>query len=126
MKWEYVPTTDKQIHCVIKRMKLWKATRTGTVPNVVFVRAQDLLVPHLGPIFQVTDTLKLYPDDWKLTETLVLKKPGKLDYMVAAAWRPIVLTNGVARLLDGCKTEDPILMCEKTGILPPNCFGKVQ
>ena len=123
-KWEYVPTTDEQIHhAILKRMKPWEATRTETVPNAVFVHARELLVPHLGPIFQATDTLKLYPDDWKLTETLVLKKPGKSDYTVAAAWRPTVLTNGMERLLNGCKTEDLILMCKKTGILPPNHFG---
>ena len=67
--------------------------------------------------------MKLYPDDWKLMEMLVLKKPGKSDYTVAAAWRPIVLTNRMARLLNSCKMEDLVLMCEKTGILPPNHFG---
>jgi ribonuclease HI/exonuclease III len=122
-KWEYVPTTDEQIHRAIKRMKPWKATRTETVPNAVFVYARELLVPFLGPIFRATDMLKLYPDDWKLTETPILKKPGKADYTAAGAWRPIVLSNGLARLLNGCKTEDLVLMCEKSGILPQNHFG---
>ena len=122
-KWEYTPTTDEQIHRAIRRMKPWKATRTGTVPNAVFVYARELLVPYLGPIFRATDTLKIYPDDWKLTETPILKKPGKPDYAAAGAWRPIVLSNGLARLLNGCKTEDLVLMCEKTGILPHNHFG---
>jgi ribonuclease HI len=122
-KWEYTPTTDEQIHRAIKRMKPWKATRSGTVPNAVFVYARELLVPYLGPLFRATDTLKLYPDDWKLTDTPVLKKPGKPDYTIAGAWRPIVLSNGLARLLNGCKTEDLVLMCEKTGILPHNHFG---
>ena len=104
-------------------MKPWKATRTDTIPNAVFVYARDLLVPYLGPIFRATDTLKLYPDDWKVTETPILKKPGKPDYAVAGAWRPIVLSNGLARLLNGCKTEDLVVMCEKTGVLPTNHFG---
>jgi hypothetical protein len=122
-KWEYAPTTDEQIHRAIRRMKPWKATRTDTIPNAVFVHARELLVPYLGPIFRATDTLKLYPDDWKLTETPVLKKPGKPDYSIVGAWRPIVLSNGMARLLNGCKMEDLVLMCEKTGILPHNHFG---
>jgi hypothetical protein len=88
----------------------------------VFIYTRELLVPHLGPIFRATDTLKIYPDDWKLTETPILKKPGKPDYTAAGAWRPIVLSNGLARLLNGCKTEDLVLMCEKTGILPMNYF----
>ena len=122
-KWEYTHTTDEQIHRAIRRMKPWKATRTETIPNAVFVYARELLVPHLGPIFRATDTLKLYPSDWKLTETPILKKPGKSDYTAAGAWRPIVLSNSFARLLNGCKTEDLVLMCEKTGILPQNHFG---
>ena len=122
-KWEYMPTTDEQIHRAIRRMKPWKATRTETIPNAVFVYARELLVPYLGPIFRATDTLKVYPDDWKLTETPILKKPGKPNYTIAGAWRPIVLSNGLARLLNGCKTEDLVLMCEKTGVLPPNHFG---
>ena len=122
-RWEYEPTTDEQIHRAIRRMKPWKATRSDTIPNAVFVHARDLLVPHLGPIFQATDTLKLYPSNWKLTETPVLKMPGKPDYSEAAAWRPIVLSNGFARLLNSCKTEDLVLMCEKTGVLPQNHFG---
>ena len=81
------------------------------------------MVPHLGPIFRATDTLKAYPDDWKLTETPVLKKPGKADYMSTGAGRPIVLSNGYAQLLNSCKTEDLVLMCKKTSILPPNHFG---
>ena len=122
-KWEYEPVTDEQIRRAIKKMKPWKATRSGTVPNSVFVHARELLIPHLGPIFRATDTLKFYPSDWKVTETPVLKKPGKADYTSPNAWRPIVLSNGYARLLNGCKTEDLVLMCEKTGILPPNHFG---
>lgn len=104
-------------------MKPWKATRSGTIPNAIFVHAQELLVPHLGLIFWATDTSKIYPNDWKLTETPVLIKPGKLDYTATGAWRPIVLSNGYARLLNACKTEDLVLMCEKAGILLINHFG---
>ena len=121
-KWEYTPTTNEQIHRAIKRMKPWKVTWSGTIPNTVFVHAWEALVPHLGPIFRATDTLKMYPEDWKITETLILKKPRKSDYTVMGAWCPIVLSNSYARLLNSCKTEELVMMCEKTGILPENHF----
>ena len=104
-------------------MKPWKATRLGTIPNAVFIHARELLVPFLGPIFRATDTLKIYPEDWKLTETPILKKPGKPDYTSTSTWRLIVLSNGYARLLNSCKTEGLVIMCEKTSILPMNHFG---
>ena len=87
------------------------------------MHAWEALVPHLGPIFRATDTLKMYPEDWKITEMLVLKKPGKSDYTVMGVWQPIVLSNSYARLLNSCKTEELVMMCEKTGILPENHFG---
>ena len=104
-------------------MKPWKATRSGMIPNAVFVHARDLLVPHLGPIYRATDSLKTYPEDWKRTETLILKKPGKSNYTSTGAWRPIVLSNGYVRLLNSCKMEDLVLMCEKISILSLNHFG---
>lgn len=103
-------------------MRPWKATRSGTIPNAVFVHVREMLVPFLGPIFRETDTLKVYPQDWKLMETPILKKPGKPDYTSTGAWRPIVLSNGYARLLNSCKMEDLVSTCEKTGI-PMNHFG---
>ena len=80
-------------------------------------------MPYLGLIFRATDTLEIYPEDWKHTETPILKKPGKPNYTVTGAWRPIVLRNGYVRLLNSCKMEDLVIMCEKTGILPMNHFG---
>ena len=122
-KWRYSPTTDEQIHRAIRRMKPWKATWLGMIPNTVFVHAREALVPYLGPIFRATDTLKMYPEDWKITETPILRKPGKPDYTSMGAWRPIVLSNGYARLLNSCKMEELVMMCERTGILPENHFG---
>lgn len=76
-KWVYTPTTDEQIHRAIKCMKPWKATHSGTIPNTIFIHAWELLIQFLGPIFRATDTLEFYPEDWKLTETPILKNPGK-------------------------------------------------
>jgi len=88
VKWRFEHITDEQIHRAIRRMKPWKATKPGTVPNAVFVNARELLVPHLGPIFRATFTLGIYPREWAVTETLVLKKPGRPDYGLPGAWRP--------------------------------------
>ena len=44
--------------------------------------------------------------------------------MSPAAWHPIVLSDGMARLLNSCcQTEDIVTMCEKYDILPANHFG---
>jgi len=104
-------------------MKPYKATKSGTIPNSVLIHAREDLVPHLGPLFRATNTLTYYPQEWALTETLILKKPGKPDYTSPSAWRPIVLSDGMARLLNSCQMEDIVTMCEKYDILPANHFG---
>lgn len=121
--WTFANITDDQIHRAIRKMKPYKATRTGTTPNCVMVYNRDLLVPHLAPLFRATNTLRHYPADWAVTQTLVLRKPGKADYTLPGAWRPIVLSNGFARLLNSCLTEDIVSHCETLGLLPNNHFG---
>ena len=122
-QWTFQNIADQQIHRAIKRLKPYKASRSGSVTNSVLIHARELLVPHLGPLFRATNTLKYYPQEWSLTEMLVLKKPGKSDYTVPSAWRPIVLSDGLARLLNSCQAEEMITRCEKHNILPANHFG---
>jgi ribonuclease HI len=104
-------------------MKPYKATKNGAIPNSVLRHAREHLVPHLAPLFRATNTLKYYPQEWSTTETLVMKKPGKPDYTIPTAWRPIVLSDGLARLLNSCQTNDIVTMCERHNIIPANHFG---
>ena len=104
-------------------MKLYKATKSRSVPNSIFTHARKAIIPHLGPLFHTTNMLKYYPWEWATMETLILKKLGKPDYMAPLAWRPIVLSDGIAHLLNSCQTLDMVTMCEKHNIIPANHFG---
>jgi len=104
-------------------MKPFKASRKGTIPNSVLIHAREDLIPHLSLLYQAANTLNYYPQEWSLTETVILKKPGKLDYTSPSAWQPIVLSDGMARLLNSCQMEDIVTMCEKHDLLPANHFG---
>jgi ribonuclease HI len=121
--WEHETVSDEQITTAIHQLKQKKASKPGSVPNAVLVNAGELLVPHLGPLFRATDTLKWYPQQWKTTYTAVIKKPGKADYTVPGAWRPVVLSDGFARLLNRCKTNYLMDQCERVGALQRNHFG---
>jgi hypothetical protein len=122
-KWKYEAVTDEQVDRAIRKMKPQKGTRPGTIPNCMFRQARKILVPYLGPIYRATDYLRWYSNDWKLMETPVIRKLGKMDYMVLGAWRPVVLSSGHARLLNKCKTEDLVTNCEQMDILPRHHFG---
>jgi hypothetical protein len=122
-KWEHAPITDEQIGAAIQALKPRKASKIDSVTNDVLINTRELIIPHIGPLFRATDTLKWYPQRWKVMQTPIIKKPGKADYTVPGAWRPVVLSDGFARLLNRCKTEYLMDNCERMGVLQSNHFG---
>ncbi|KAE9389569.1 hypothetical protein BT96DRAFT_834702, partial [Gymnopus androsaceus JB14] len=106
LAWEFEPPTNRQITAAFRKMKNGKATRPGTFPNDLYKATSSILVPHLGPIYRATFTLGVYPDDWALIEMLVLRKPGKPDYRIPGAHRPIVLSHGHTRALNACVADE--------------------
>jgi hypothetical protein len=101
-------------------MKPYKVMQQGTALNCVLINTQESIVPILSPLFHATNNLKYYLVDWARTQTLVMKKPGKPNYTSPGAWRPIVLSNSFARLMNRCQTDDIGVMCEQLNILPSN------
>jgi hypothetical protein len=55
-QWTFKNIEDEQIHQAIKKMKPYKASKSGTVTNSTLIHTREILVPHLGPLFQATHT----------------------------------------------------------------------
>ncbi|KAF9037472.1 hypothetical protein BJ165DRAFT_1325921, partial [Panaeolus papilionaceus] len=64
-KWKYEPVTDEEVSDAIDDLKPYKKSKIGTPSNAIFVKAKDLLVPFLAPLFRATDIVEFYPSDWK-------------------------------------------------------------
>ncbi|KAJ7143839.1 hypothetical protein C8R44DRAFT_601917, partial [Mycena epipterygia] len=120
-KWS--PISDTLLHRIVARMKPYKATRAGSFPNCVYVYNAHLIVPYLGPIYRSLDELEYYPPGWNHVDSIVLRKPGKTNYADPAAYRPIVLSVGHARLYHTAKTVQLSAGAELSGILPSNHYG---
>ncbi|KAF7337390.1 RNA-directed DNA polymerase from transposon X-element [Mycena sanguinolenta] len=121
--WEYTPISEAQLHQAIGKMKPWKATRSGTFPNCVYKFCAGLLVPRLCKIYRALDVYQHEPEDWRRTETIVARKPGKPDYSVVGAHRPLILSHGHARLRNAAKTIQVATNAEKYNMLPANHYG---
>jgi len=52
------------------------------IANIVFMQGMDLLIPHPGPIYRAMFMLKTYLKQWKDSNTVVLRKPLRPDYML--------------------------------------------
>ncbi|OBZ77095.1 putative RNA-directed DNA polymerase from transposon X-element [Grifola frondosa] len=58
--------------------------------------------------------LEIYPDEWKISKTVVLRKPDRPCYGVAKSYRPIALINCIAKILSACVTSVLVYEAEKT------------
>ncbi|KAJ7173826.1 hypothetical protein C8R46DRAFT_825480, partial [Mycena filopes] len=121
--WKYQPISEQQLKQVIDKMGPWKATHSGTFPNCVYKQAASLLVPRMARIYRALDVYKFEPDDWKHTETIVARKPGKPDYTLVGAHRPLILSHGHARLRNAAKSLQISTNAEFYGMLPANHYG---
>jgi len=73
---EFRPITDQQVHRAIAKLSPYKAPGLNGISNIIFMKCADLLVPYMAPIFRATFTLETYPDEWKCSSMIVLRKPG--------------------------------------------------
>ena len=63
------------------------------------------------------------PDQWRTAKIIPLKKPGKADYRIAKAWRPISLLSTLGKILEAVVADRISHAVETYGLLPTNHFG---
>ena len=121
--FDFANISDAQIVDACHRLKEFKAPGPDGIPNEVYKKCTDLLLPFLGRLFRATFDLEHYPDAWKESTTVVLRKPGRADYSIAKSYRPIALMNCMGKLLSSCVTDVLEFQAEKLGLLPNTHFG---
>ena len=122
-KFKFKPISDAQVLRAIKKLKPYKAPGPDGISNSVFTHCADLLVPWLGILFRATFELSYYPDPWKIYDTLVMRKPGKPDYSLPKAHRPVAQCKTTPKILSSCIGDTFIFYAEKLGLLPETHFG---
>ena len=75
LKFKFHWMTNEQIRRAIARLGPFKAPRPDGIPNIMLIRCTDLLIPHLGPLYQVTFKLNVYPASWRDSVMIMLRKP---------------------------------------------------
>ncbi|QRV76906.1 Reverse transcriptase from transposon X-element protein [Ceratobasidium sp. AG-Ba] len=100
-----------------------KAPGPDGIPACVYREAVDLLAGPLHRIYSASLRTGNYPAEWRHSRTVVLRKPGKPDYTVAKAYRPIALLNVVGKILSACVAKRLNTLAEMHGWLPAHHFG---
>lgn len=120
---EFSNITEQQVDRNIRKLSPYKATGPLDHSNSLFTHCREMLVPHLTKIFRASIDLNYYPDQWKVYTTIVLRKPGKPDYSLPKAYRPVALLDSMAKILSACVAEDLVSMAERHNMFPQNHFG---
>jgi ribonuclease HI len=117
------PITSTQISRAIAKLSGYKAPGPDGICNIVFKQCGDILSPYLVHLFNAVFTHKTYYDPWRSFTTVVLRKPGKPDYTVPKAYRPIALLNSTPKLLTAIVAEELTFLLEHHKLLPNTHFG---
>ena len=92
------------------------------VTGVIFEKLQRKDLVKLTTLINASIRLKHVPNSWKITEIIMIPKPGK-DHRKVESYRPIALLSIMSKLL-----EKLILKClkkiiEKYYLVPTDQFG---
>jgi len=75
-RFKFHQISDEQIHWAIARLGPFKAPGPDRIPNVFLIKCTDLLIPHLGPLYQETFRLSVYPPAGEIRSQLYLESRG--------------------------------------------------
>ncbi|KAG6983783.1 RNA-directed DNA polymerase from mobile element jockey [Fusarium oxysporum f. sp. conglutinans] len=103
--------------------KSWKAPGEDGLPAIVWEQVWPSVKHDVLDIFQASLEEGIIPDQWRHARIVPLKKPGKDDYTIAKAWRPISLLATLGKVLESVVAERISHAVETHGLLPTNHFG---
>ena len=119
-KWS--PITWEHLDKAIQNLSPYKALSPDGVANIVFKHCPTL-ADHLLPLFNTVFTLRMYYEPWRESITVILHKPGKLDYFIPKAYHPIALLNTTSKLLSAIVTDRASYLLESHSLLPSMHFS---
>jgi ribonuclease HI len=122
-QFKFKAISDHQVEEAIKKLKAHKCPGEDGITNMVLINCAEIVVPTLGALFRASFRLEYMPEAWKDTKTVVLRKPGKADYSIPKAYRPVEIASGIRRLFGAVVARELTLQAEKHQLLPDTQFG---
>lgn len=119
-KWTDI--TREQLTQTINNLSPYKAPGPDGVANIVFQHCR-VLTDYLLPLFNAVINLRTYYDPWRESITVILRKPGKPDYSIPKAYRPIALLNTTVKILSAIVADRTSFILETHNLLPGTHFG---
>ncbi|THC94016.1 hypothetical protein EYZ11_006525 [Aspergillus tanneri] len=119
----WVPITEEEVHRALQAAKPMKAPGEDRLPMLVWKQLWQWLNKVILRVFTASVNLGYYPEQWKRAKIIVLRKPGKPDYTVPGAYRPISLLNTLGKVLEAVMAKRLSYYAEAHHLLPITQFG---
>ncbi|KAE8247927.1 hypothetical protein A4X06_0g4084 [Tilletia controversa] len=94
----------------------WEALR-------MIMRGWVGFVPVLRKVFNACLEFGHHPKVLKKATTVILRKPGKADYRIPGAYRPIALLNVMGKLLEALIAARILTLAERHKLISDNHYG---
>ena len=115
--------TESEVERAVHRAAPNKAPGTDGITNGILQKTLDLLLPALCQLFNASWNMGYFPQHFRRSITVVLRKPGKEDYSVPKSYRPIALLNTVGKALEAVIGARPMYLADKYNLLPTMHIG---
>ncbi|KJZ69761.1 hypothetical protein HIM_10844 [Hirsutella minnesotensis 3608] len=115
--------TLQEIEEKVMAAKPWKAPGEDGLPAIVWKKLWQVVKHRVWTLFDSLLREGVVPQQWRTAKIIPLKKPGKDDYTLAKAWRPISLLSTLGKILEAVVAERISYAVEAHGLLPANHFG---
>jgi hypothetical protein len=120
---DWPPLSKHEIKRAIFKSNPDKAAGLDEVSFRVWRELWPVLSNHLLWIYSASLDLRHLPEQWKTARIVTLRKPGKADYTVPKAFRPISLLPTISKGLEAVVAARLSYITEKYSLLPINHFG---
>jgi hypothetical protein len=115
--------TVDEVRAAIFSAHPYKAPGEDDLPAIVWQKLWPELGGHIVKLFRLSLELARIPDGWRVARIIPLRKPGKPDYTVPKAYRPISLLSTLGKAMEGVVAERISYLAETHDLLPKNHFG---
>ena len=100
-----------------------KAPGPDNITNNMLKNLPSSMSRLLHQIFEKCCTYGYFPNLWKVSQTCIIPKPNKLDYLVANSYRPVSLTSHISKIFEKIINNILLFHLDSNNLLNPNQFG---
>ena len=118
-----IQITMQQLQRAVEKLAPDKAPGPDEISNRVLKQVLPEIKHHLLALAQASLNIGHFPTPFKVTTTVVLRKPCKPDYTKPKAYRLIALENTIGKILESIIADILSYLIEKYGLLSTQHFG---